>query len=426
MRRSRSTDAPDPAPGNAGKNVMESDATRSDRSAEKRPTDRGEVSWLSAIVDLIESEPQECAQALEGLATVETDLRLAIIGELAEIGTRPGARALLRLLTSDDAAATRAAASAALQRIGDDKRRLTLPPEAPARSEEQPHHDLDTAEAKAAPDVLLPALNSADGPRLIRSLVTPVDGLGRGTVVVSVSRKNERLTAAFLCDVQRGIGDVMGEVEPESDQAGGLIHALNQYPEADCARDVPELALGLLAGSLLLSGSAVSAPVRQWLLDTLGPAFLPAGFPASIPGIDFATIPQAQMPNRAAAVLEACPSWLDLSPLTFELAEEIWLREGRATVDPERDAGAYRFLFEHRLIDRLELYRRMLSWMAWLWKCLGAIDLSSSALALAWQLADLQYAVPSHPFTVELTTRSFMAAQDRLGSDADPRSSRRL
>ena len=66
----------------------------------------------------------------------------------------------------------------------------------------------------------------------------------------------------------------------------------------------------------------------------------------------------------------APPGWIS-SPLTFELAEEIWLREGRTAADPDRDAGAYRFLFEHRLIHCLELYQRMLLWMAWLWKFSG-------------------------------------------------------
>ena len=78
---------------------------------------------------------------------------------------------------------------------------------------------------------------------------------------------------------------------------------------------------------------------------------------------------------------------------------------------PIADAGAYRFLFEHRLIHCLELYQRMLLWMAWLWKFLDENELSRSALALGCQLSDEQYAVPSHPFTVALTTRSLEAAQ---------------
>jgi hypothetical protein len=174
----------------------------------------------------------------------------------------------------------------------------------------------------------------------------------------------------------------------------------------------------------MLCGPAVPPSVRDWLFQTLGPGFQPAGVPARIPGLDVSSIRQAEMPGRAATVLDACPSWLDSSPLTFELAEEIWLREGRTAADPERDGGAYRFLFEHRLIHCLELYQRMLLWMAWLWKFLDELELSRSALALASQLSDEQYAVPSHPFTIELTSRSLDAAQHRLRTAADPRTNR--
>ena len=58
-----------------------------------------------------------------------------------------------------------------------------------------------------------------------------------------------------------------------------------------------------------------------------------------------------------------------------------------------------------------------------LWKFLDELELSRSALALACQLSDEQYAVPSHPFTVELTTRSLEAAQRLLRTAADPRTS---
>ena len=179
----------------------------------------------------------------------------------------------------------------------------------------------------------------------------------------------------------------MGEVEPESPDAGGLIDAIGSArPGADCIRDVPELALGLLAGSLMLCGPDASQAVRDWLDGTLGPAFQPAGIPGDDPRPGTSSIPDAEMPRRADAVLDACPSWLDSSPLTFELAEEICLREGRPSADPVRDAGAYRFLFEHRLIHRLELYRRMLLWMAWLWKCSGRPELSRVG-ACAWPVS---------------------------------------
>jgi hypothetical protein len=247
--------------------------------------------------------------------------------------------------------------------------------------------------------------------RLVRCLVTQVDGTGRGSIGISVSQGNQRRTAAFLCDVRSGFCDALGEVEPESATAGGLLDLVAEQAESDCARDVPELALALLAGTLTVSANDVPPKVRDWLDLMLGPDFQARVLPATIVGIDPSSISAAEMLDRVRTLFEECPSWLDLSSLTFQLAEEIRLREGSPHPDPGRDAGVYRYLFEHRLINRLELYRRMLLWMAWFWKCSGSIDLSTSALACASELSDEQYAVPSHPFTVELTTRSLVAAQ---------------
>jgi hypothetical protein len=255
---------------------------------------------------------------------------------------------------------------------------------------------------------------------MMGSLVTPVDGSGRASIAISVTNGEQRRTAAFLCDVRSGICDALGEVEPESGAAGGLLDALEDQSETQCARDVPELALGLLSGSLTTCADAVPPTVREWLDLMLGPEFQPSAFPATISGIDPSSIPAAEMATRVRSLLEECPSWLDLSPLTIQLAEEIRLRHGSPQPDPARDAGIYRFLFERRLIGRLELYRRMLLWMAWFWKALGFTDLSTSALACATELSDAQYAVPSHPFTVELTTRSLLAAQHLSRTSTDP------
>jgi hypothetical protein len=254
--------------------------------------------------------------------------------------------------------------------------------------------------------------------RLVATLVTPVDGSGRGSIGLSVSNALHRRTAAFLCDVRSGVCDALGEVEPESETAGGLLDELEDQAESDCARNAPDLALGLLSGSLTTCAGAVPPTVREWLDLMLGPEFQASPVPATIAGIDPSSISSAEMATRVPALLERCPSWLDLSPLTFELAEEIRLREGRP--HPSRDAGLYRFLFERRLIGRLELYRRMLLWMAWFWKSSGSTDLSNVALACATELSDEQYAVPSHPFTVELTTRSLLAAQQLSRSSHDP------
>jgi hypothetical protein len=364
------------------------------------PSSELELDWLGEIIEQLENDPDECWQALEGLASVERDVRLAVIDALSRHRVGPGVERLLRLLSSMSEPGMNPVSRLAIEAPGD---------------------SLAAANGIGELSPTAPAVAARSGSRLASCVVTPVDGQGRGSVMISVTHGSQRRTAAFLCDVQQGIVDVVGDVEPESSGAGGLLDELARQPGVDCVRDVPELALGLLAGSLLLCGPSLPPNVRDWLDGALGPEFQPAALPATIPGFDPSSIAHAELPERSRLLLDACPSWLDASALTFELAEEIWLREGKATVDPDRDLGAFRFLFEHRLIHRLELHRRMLLWMAWFWRCSGQEDLMHSALVFAYQLSDEQYAVPSHPFTLEFTTRSLMAAQARLRTTADAR-----
>jgi hypothetical protein len=63
----------------------------------------------------------------------------------------------------------------------------------------------------------------------------------------------------------------------------------------------------------------------------------------------------------------------------------------------------------------------MLLWMHWFWREGGEPELSESASILAQQLADDQFAVPSHPFTRALTNCSLNAALERLAAGDDPR-----
>jgi hypothetical protein len=359
-----------------------------------------EFDWLEEIIRQLETDPEECWQALEGLASVERETRLAVIEALSRYRDRPGVGRLLRLLSS-----MREPGRGEVSRLHEESPDLA--------ASDHPGVAASGSRERCRTGLAVPAKT---GIRLVSSLVTPVDGQGRGTVVISVNQGSQRRTAAFLCDVQAGIAGVVGEVEPESSAAGSMLDEWIQRPGTDWVRDVPELATGLLAGSLMLCGPAVPMDVRDWLEGALGPDFHAAGLPATIPGFELSSIPHEEMSRRARQVLDACPSWLDASSLTLELAEAIWLREGRPTVNPYRDAGAYRFLFEHRIIHRLELYRRMLLWMAWLWRCSGQGELSRSAMILAYQLSDEQYAVPSHPFTVMLTTRSLEEAQARLAA----------
>jgi hypothetical protein len=385
-----------------------------------RPERSGDGTSIGDIVEQLKLNPEECWHAMEGLGLVEPDVQLAIIAELSRHQQNSGASSLLRMLCSVRDASTRAAARAALRFESGETTSLPwyeLSTEVlvPSRKSDD---DVDCIAAAGRQVQVADQVPARGRIGLVGCLVTPVNGQGCGSIAVSASQKGQRRTAAFLCDVRRGIRDVVGDVEPESSGAGRLIDEVSEQVRDVCVRDVPELALGLLAGSLMLCGTEAPSHVRDWLVGTLGPDFQPSGFPATIPGVGRPSISSEEMPMRARAVLDACPTWLDTSPLTCELGREIFLREGRVAADPNRDAGAYRYLFEHRLIHRLELYRRKLLWMAWFWWCLEEVELADSAQALALQLADEQYAVPSHPFTTALMTRSLEAAQAGLRARA--------
>lgn len=378
--------------------VETSDGTESpaieDALAPGLPGAEGEAerSWLLEIIERLEEDPDECWPAYESLAVLDEEIRAQVVEALAPYGDRPGVGDLLRLLLSFDDPDRR---SAAIQE-----------PVSPTGAAGLPA-------IRTGPEGHAPALDELRrSTRITRSLVTALDGDGRGTIILSAFDRGSRHTAAFQCDVRRGILDVVGEVEQEHPSAGRMIDEwISQADGVDHATDVPELAIRLLEGCWLLCSPDAPDEVRAWLDATLGSADLPAGLAATLPGPSLPPIPDRELIVWADRILDACPTWLDRSALTFELAEEIALREGCATPDPIRDAGAYRYLFEHLLIDRLELYSRMLLWMAWFWHALGRPDLSRPAFVLAAQLTDEQYAVPSHPFTVALTTRSLLGAQ---------------
>jgi hypothetical protein len=373
---------------------------------------------LELLVAQIEADPDDAWVALQGLGAVEPEIRAQIVAELGRQPLGPGLIAFLRILAFAHEPGTRSAALAA----------LTAGPVA------EPLLGAAWVEIAADhpdPDVVARAHRWLGGrgdsaprplaPRIVTSLITAVDGRGQGYLVLEAEDRGRWTAAAFLCDVLRGVREVIGQTGRGPEEVGECLAEFAARPEADVVEGVPELTLGLLAGSLRLCGPRTTPALRFWLERTVGPSFRARPFPGLAGAPDPADVPLDELPRRAEAVLDSCPSWVDDSDLTYDLAEELLLRDGDSPPVPRRDAGAYRFLFEHRLGSRLELYRRMLTWMAWFWHASGDLDLGRSALVLAEQLADAQHAVPGHPFTVALTTRSLAAAQENLRQGIDPR-----
>jgi hypothetical protein len=158
------------------------------------------MDWLGEIVAQLEADPQQCWEAMESLSAIDRDIRASIIASLAAYRDRPGVRALLRLLGSSPDPATQTAA------------RLALPEDDSAFIEERVddatdrHSDGVGQSNDTEPMTALPILwEEADlgsGPgqfagRIVRSLVTALDGEGRGTIVISVRDGAHRRTAAL-------------------------------------------------------------------------------------------------------------------------------------------------------------------------------------------------------------------------------------
>ena len=72
--------------------------------------------------------------------------------------------------------------------------------------------------------------------------------------------------------------DLVGEVEPESAGADGAFEEIAGRIDRDVVEGDDGLALGLLAGSLLLSGPSTPPSWRFWVEATAGPR-RPAALP---------------------------------------------------------------------------------------------------------------------------------------------------
>lgn len=334
--------------------------------------------WASTLQD----DPDGVWVALHGLAMVEPEVRPSIVSSLVGVPLNPGLVEFLEVLAEGPDLELGRAAREVLEA-------------APSREDKHVAHGRMPETLEKRPNVKS---------LVARCLVTDLDGDGKGRIIISTFRDLQRI-AIFECDVHVGIARVQG-AETDEDQFDLLAKSV----ERSVVIDHPELTLALLAGVHGINPGNASSEFTEWTTRLLGRPLDPRPFPGAMHGFDPSTVPHLWIPAMSAKVLAAMPGWVDRSPLTTELAAELKARNGDAGVNQSRDAGAFRYLFEHRLVHRLETYRRMLFWMAAFWQALKEIELAKAALALAYQLSDPQHAVAANAFVVELTRRSLLAA----------------
>ena len=382
------------------------------------------------LAEQLEEEPAGSWVALEGLGAIDPATRTEIIASQADAPAGPGLVSFLRLLAFAHDDATRLAALDVLlgpARDDDDHRRAWaevaadhFDPKVRDRARrrlavDRPDVDVeDYIRATTAPA-------ARPDPELVGSLVTAVDGAGRGSVVLAGRDRGAWVVAAFACDVERGLTGIRGQVGDAPSIVASFFDDFAATAAGERIEDDPDVAIALLGESWRLSGPGTNPALRYWIERTVGPRFTPPPFFGPFNADDVISESLTLLAGASWAILEACPTWVDRSRATFDQAEAIILRAGGLPPDPRRDAGAFRYLFEHHLIGRLVHYSRLLLWMASFWNAQGDDDLARSALALAWQLADPQNAVPNHPFIIALATKSLAAAQADLRRGVDPR-----
>ena len=254
--------------------------------------------------------------------------------------------------------------------------------------------------------------------RLVHCLVTAVDGAGRDRSWSRPALDGQRSTAVFLCDAGEGIIDAVGQIE------GGISRGRRTGREVQAqaggrgVEGAPELALGLLAGSLMLNERRSASRGAGVARATLGPDFRPRPLPAPRP-----TGPAGRRASADAAHLRTGGA-RRLPSLAGPLAAHARagrgdLSSGRVGSQPDPLTGFRGLPVPLRAphhppagavpqdapVDGLVLgaWRRARS---------GQVGRS-----LAGQLSDEQYAVPSHPFAVALMARSLEAAQARLETE---------
>ena len=379
----------------------------------------------------LEEEPEGSWVALEGLGSIESDTRREIIASLADSPSGPGLVAFLRLLAHAHDDATRAAALEAIfdPRRDDEAHRWAWAELAADHFDPRvrDHARRRLAIGGATDDQIEAAVCSVANrpdfpqPELVGSLVTSVNGVGQGTIVLASRDRHSWVVASFLCDIWAGIVAVHGQIAPDASFVSEFFDEFTASRPDDVVEDGLDHATVLLNGHWLLSGPATNPALRFWMERTVGLQVQPRSVAGSFDSEDVASESLALLAGPSWMILEACPTWVDRSTHTFDLAEAIILRSGYATPDPRRDSGAFRYLFEHHLQGRLAHYHRLLLWMGSFWKASGEDELARSTLALAWQLADPQNAVPGHPFVIALTTKSLAAAQTDLRAGRDPR-----
>ena len=171
---------------------------------------------LEDLLEGLEQDPEQSWNAFQGLEAIDSESRLRIVAELLKARGGEGLNRLLVLLAESRDDQTRGG----------------------GRSGEADVRDRDDRRASITA--------VASGRWLRRSTAK-----ARGQWSSQPSREGGVSAAAFLCDVRKGVLDVLGVVEAGQAAEAELYEQFVELSSGQCVEDAPDLAFGLLAGEPL-------------------------------------------------------------------------------------------------------------------------------------------------------------------------------
>ncbi|MFO0911125.1 MAG: hypothetical protein U0794_22755, partial [Isosphaeraceae bacterium] len=234
---------------------------------------QGEDPVLELIAQ-IEDDPEGPWLAYEGLAAIEPELRAQIVAGLEGIELGPRGVEFLKLVADDEPGPAREAARDVLKSLRlDVDASATREPDARRETAEGP----EAGPTKGGVPTRFGVSERAPGtpgrlaPRIERSLVTAVDGEGLGTIILSARSPQGLATAVFVCDLERGIRAVYGDLTEDGASAEIAFDDLAARLGRESLEGVHELAIGLLSGCLTLTTPGQPEFLADWLrLTTAG------------------------------------------------------------------------------------------------------------------------------------------------------------
>jgi len=312
------------------------------------------------LLGALASEPAMMPSLLEGLSQIGPDRRAELSEEFTAFTHHPAMPALAKYLAMSYDPVF---AAGALKILGDiDSERARCAIRQVARAHPLPVLRMRARQMIGAPGEAPPGPESLDG------FVTMVDGRGSGGIVLTAKRNRRHAVAWFLCNAESGVKDLVGHVGLTArDRDAVLRETLGLAEGLDVVGGATAMAEELLADALTRCGPRTPLELSYWLDQTIGLELLPRAFEPTLQEWSLAEVPAAECENGVWEILWRVGCWFEEADLVYDHAEA--LLEHQIPFDGLRpDHPACREIISALIRPKLACYRRMLQWMAALWR----------------------------------------------------------